>query len=92
MASNLFFWRDQSGNEVDVIIDNGLTLTPVEVKSGATVTRDFFHGLERWTALAGDASDRPYLVYGGDDRQQRTTVEVLPWSQIADLTKLTRKS
>ncbi len=26
---------------------------PVEIKSGQTLNRDFFTGLERWTALAG---------------------------------------
>jgi len=88
LESNLFFWRDQSGNEVDIIIDNGLKLIPVEVKSGTTVNRDFFRGLERWTKLAGEISDRPYLIYGGDQRQARTKAEVLPWDQIADLVTL----
>lgn len=89
LTSNLYFWRDQSGNEVDVIIDNSLELIPVEVKSGATVNRDFFRGLERWTSLAGEASGRPHLVYGGNQRQERTNAAVLPWDQINDLVKLT---
>lgn len=31
--SNLYYWRDRSGNEIDVIIDEGLQLFPVEIKS-----------------------------------------------------------
>ena len=88
LNSNLFFWRDQSGLEVDIIIDNGLTLIPVEVKSGTTVNRDFFRGLERWTALAGEISESPHLVYGGDQRQKRKQGEVLPWDRITDLVEM----
>ena len=48
LPSNLSFWRDRSGREVDLVIDNGVKLWPVEIKSGATVSRDAFRGLERW--------------------------------------------
>ena len=84
-SSNLFFWRDRSGLEVDIMIDNGLTLIPVEVKSGTTVNRDFFRGLEKWTALAGEFSGPAHLVYGGDQCQKRSHGEVLPWKRITDL-------
>ena len=48
--SNLYFWRDAKGNEVDLLIENGSEVTPVEIKSGATVNRDFFKGLRTFTA------------------------------------------
>ena len=31
-----YFWRDKIGNEVDLLIERGGILTPVEFKSGAT--------------------------------------------------------
>jgi hypothetical protein len=46
LGSNLFFWRDRSGHEVDLLVEQGATLTPVEIKSGRTVARN-----ERRTTL-----------------------------------------
>jgi predicted AAA+ superfamily ATPase len=43
-ASNLFFWRDSAGNELDILIDQAERLIPVEIKSGQTVTPAFFKG------------------------------------------------
>ena len=34
--SNLYFWRDAKGNEVDLLIENGPDVTPVEIKAGAS--------------------------------------------------------
>ena len=58
----LHFWRDSNGNEVDVIADLGPKLMAIEIKSGQTVNRDFFTGLERWQALAGDLAVSPALI------------------------------
>ncbi len=85
LASNLYFWRDRSGLEVDVLIEQGATLVPVEIKSGQTLARQFFTGLERWQDLAGESAGRPWLVYGGEERQGRSQVEVVPWKAIQDL-------
>ena len=85
LASNLYFWRDRAGHEVDIVIEQGSTLVPVEIKSGQTLNPDFFRGLDRWTRMAGETSGRPWLVYGGDRRQSRTDVEVVPWQQIDEL-------
>ena len=35
-----FFWRDATGHEIDVLIDTGEWVIPVEVKSGQTVAGD----------------------------------------------------
>ncbi|MBI5383756.1 MAG: ATP-binding protein [Verrucomicrobia bacterium] len=80
--SNLFFWRDRTGNEVDVVIEDGQTLHPLEVKSGETINADFFAGLRTWTQLAGKAAGSARLVYGGEQAQTRQGIQVLPWRQI----------
>ena len=38
----IFFWRGSTGNEIDVIVEEGNNLIPVEIKAGQTVTTDFF--------------------------------------------------
>lgn len=81
-ASNLYFWRDRSGHEVDLLIDHGTHLSPLEIKSGQTINKDYFKGLEFWKNLAGDDAGKAWLVYGGDSRQMRSDVTVLPWYEI----------
>ena len=44
----IHFWRDAAGHEVDIIIDMGDRLIPVETKSAQTVASDFFDGLAYW--------------------------------------------
>jgi hypothetical protein len=76
----LFFWRDQSGHEVDVLVDLGRRLIPVEVKSGATVAGDAFTGLDYWLRLSQRTSPRGVLVYGGSDLPHaRQGHLVRPW-------------
>ena len=81
-TSNLYFWRDRSGHEVDLLIDRGTHLSPLEIKSGQTIIKDYFKGLEFWKKLAGESAGKAWLVYGGDSRQTRTDVTILPWFEI----------
>ena len=85
--ANLFHYRDARGLEVDLLVDDGATLTAVEIKSGATVASDWFANLGQFGKAVADAVPgrqvRSRLVYGGDERQLRTAAEVLPWRGVA---------
>jgi len=78
----LYFWRDSNGHEVDVIIERGDRWVPVEIKVGMTVARDFFAGLQKWLALAGDRAGDPVLIYGGDDSFLHQGVRVWGWRDL----------
>ena len=82
LPSNLSFWRDRAGREVDLVIDRAGVLQPVEIKSGATVSRDAFQGLERWCDLAGAEGASPLLVYAGDEEREQRGVAVVPWTSL----------
>ena len=77
-----YFWRDSNGNEVDLLIETAGHLMPVEIKSGQTLNRDFFTGLERWMGLAGSLVCNPTLVYGGEGEHERKGVRVLGWERL----------
>jgi len=85
LPSNLFFWRDNTGNEVDVIVDLGLTLVPMEIKSGQTINPDYFSGLRKWLAWAGAEAGKSWLFYGGNESQGRKDGEVVPWRGVAEV-------
>jgi predicted AAA+ superfamily ATPase len=76
---SLHFWRDQSGHEVDVLVDVPDGILPVEVKAGRTVASDAFGGLRYWLSLSGDREGPGVLVYGGDDGYERAGLTVRPW-------------
>lgn len=80
---NLFYWRDKTGHEVDVIIDEGLTLLPIEIKSGKTVHQQFFKNLLYWLRLSGNESG--VILYGGEQRQERSNgITLESWRQLAE--------
>ncbi len=79
----IYYWRDKTGNEVDFIIPNQKELISLEVKSGKTITKDYFKGINYWKKLTG--YNKSFLVYGGEDEQKRSDCHVLPWNKIEDL-------
>ena len=64
-TSNFYFWRDNIGNEVDLILDYADKQRPVEIKSGKTISTDFFKGTQYYQKL-NTAAYQPVVVYGGD--------------------------
>lgn len=85
--NNLFFWRDNTGNEVDLLIDNSNELIPVEIKSGQTINSEFFKGLNFWQKLQKNVSES-YLVYAGEILQQRSNgIKVVPFNQLSQISE-----
>jgi len=81
---DLYFFRDSTGNEVDVLLDHGENVCPVEIKSAATVRETMFRGLSFYRRLNPDTG-RGTLVYGGDHDQTRTDFDVLSFRHLARL-------
>ena len=80
--NKLWFWRNNTGNEIDLLVDNGLKQIPIEIKSGKTISEDFFKGLKYWEKLTGEKE--AYLVYDGTEKQSRSDgITVLPLTGIA---------
>jgi len=80
--SNLYFWRDSTGNEVDLVRDEAGVLQPVEIKSGQTVAGDMIRGLQKWRAIAPSPTGQPWLVFGGDGEYVRQEVQMMGWREL----------
>ncbi|MGV8093474.1 MAG: ATP-binding protein [Mangrovibacterium sp.] len=79
--NNLFFWRDHVGNEIDLLLEKGNDRWPVEIKSGQTVSEDFFKGINFWNKLTGTKGG--FIVYGGDLIQKRSNgIIVIPYKEL----------
>lgn len=73
-----YFWRDQSGREVDYVIENGSHIEAFEMKSGQTLSSQFFENLSYFDQLFRQKT-AGYLVYGGDSEQKRAAGTAISW-------------
>lgn len=78
-TDNLFYWRDKTGNEVDIIAENAEKLTAIELKAGETINNDFFKGLDYFSKL-NIADIEKIVIYGGNQTQQRSNgISIKSW-------------
>lgn len=77
--NNIYFFRDNVGNEIDVILEDGTSVKPVEIKLGSTISNDFFKGLRYYQKVNRKNSTRPALIYGGKDDQRRGEFDVFSY-------------
>ena len=82
LRSNLFFWRDNIGTEIDILVEDGSGLFPIEIKSGGTLNEEFFDGLRRYLKYAGPRAAGAGLVYGGDESYVRSGFSVRSWRDL----------
>jgi predicted AAA+ superfamily ATPase len=78
--ADLYFWRDNSGLEADLLFEKEGRLQLVEIKSGQTVTTDYIRAAQKSTRFAKEEALQPWLVYGGEDNYERDGVCVMGWS------------
>jgi len=82
---DVYFWRDQTGNEIDCVIQRNSELVPIEIKAGLTITSDFFKGLKFWKELVQDPEAPGYVIYGGQETQKRSSGTVVSWRDISPI-------
>ncbi len=85
LNADTWFYRDSNGNEVDVIIEAPGMLKAIEIKSGKTIVKQFFKGLNYWHKVSGSEKSEQYLIYAGDDKQMRSDSIVLNWHSISEI-------
>jgi predicted AAA+ superfamily ATPase len=82
LQDNLYYWRDKTGNELDVLLDNP-TLTAIEIKAGATISNDYQNGLLYFKNLAANQHIKTVLCYTGTAAQERSNgIIIKPWEKL----------
>ncbi|MBN2103784.1 ATP-binding protein [bacterium] len=77
---NCYFWRDKMGREIDLIVDKAGASIPVEIKSGKTITEDYFKNIRYYCSLAKMDTASAFLIYNGSENQMRNTGHVIGWN------------
>ncbi len=90
LESNLYFWRDRHGLEVDFLMERGSEILLAEAKSGKTIPSDAFRSLRVLKEITGDTVESSWLIHGGDRQQTRHQVKALPWGKIEQLARANR--
>ena len=82
LQPKLYFWRDNTGNEIDCIEERGEDIYSYEIKSSKTIQKDFFKGLNYYNKISDSKNKTSYLVYGGNDSYPLSEYSVLSWKDI----------
>lgn len=67
LQPNIYFWQNKTGYEIDCIIEQGLDVWAVEIKSGMTIQPNFFDGLRYFQEMTEADRKHLFVVYGGNE-------------------------
>jgi len=79
---NLYFWRDQTGHEIDLLLDEGGIMFPLEIKASMTLHTDHWKGLAYFNTLTGNDPSHSWLIYGGRERMDSFKGNLRPWNDL----------
>jgi predicted AAA+ superfamily ATPase len=77
-----YFWQDNHSKEIDCLLVNGEQVTPVEIKSGKTISTSYFDNFKYWQALAALPEDQGIVVYGGEQSLQTSAGALISWRHL----------
>lgn len=79
----IYFWRDQHGHEIDLILDHSDVLYPIEIKSGTTFQDEWVKNID-WLNKLQDRSEGT-VIYGGSENFAYKSSHCLSWQALQDL-------
>ncbi len=81
LRSNFYYWRDRTGNEIDILIDKAVGVIPLEIKASATYNKSFLKGITYWKKIQ-PATEQSFLVYTGNELLQQQQTHILNWKEL----------
>ena len=77
-SERVYFWRDNTGREIDLLLDRGARLTAIEIKAGKTFHPDMIKSLVFWRGLS-PAHVKTVLVYTGKQPYTIGKCHIVNW-------------
>jgi len=81
---NLYFFRDNNKNEVDLIFKKGRVLFPIEIKAAMTWNFDFLKGIKYFQHITSNAG-RGTVIYSGEMQPNLETADVLHFKRTVEI-------
>ena len=85
---NLYYYRDNHGNEVDVIYQYGHQLIPIEIKSTATFNPALLKNLKYFKGVAKDRMPTGFVIYSGDKEYEIQGFHIINYKNTARIFEL----
>ncbi len=80
-----YYWRDSNQREIDLLLDLGTAIQPIEIKSGSTYRDDFFKNLTWFKELSTIPVETPTVIYGGDQDWDASYGKLISWQRVDSL-------
>lgn len=76
------YFRDSTGNEIDLIIRVQGELIAWEIKSAATYSSDFMKGLDYFKKIAKDPIQKTQIIYGGNQEHTVGSHQIISYKKM----------
>ena len=84
LSDGMYYFRDSTGNEVDLIIERDGEPLAIEIKSATKVNGNMLYGLKYWQKY--QPKSQCILLQGGKTSEVVSdNLSILPWQQVVDL-------
>ena len=81
-STELMFYRDSNGNEIDLLVPVGQALEGYEIKSSSTYNSSFEKGFHSITEQLASRLARRAIVYCGSQERNASPIEVLNYASL----------
>ncbi|MFT4155243.1 ATP-binding protein [Parafilimonas sp.] len=83
-STSFFYWRDNKGVEIDLLLDTGKKLIPVEIKAAQTFNESFLKNMIYWNNISGNTGG--ILIYGGEHEYKRSDkIQLTSWKNLKSI-------
>ncbi len=80
----MYYFRDSTGNEIDLISERDGAPVAIEIKSRKLHDNNQLRGLKYWQKL--QPNNQGILLYGGKKHQMISDrLSLIPWTEVANL-------
>lgn len=79
----LYFYRDRSQNEVDLLYPKGINYEAFEIKSSQTFSASFFDGIHYLKNLLKDRISRGAVIYAGREESLHSENEIIYYKNLS---------
>ena len=76
---SFYFWRNNHKKEVDLVVDAGIMVKALEIKSSVTFRKEFIATLEYWSEISGISEENLLLIYDGKNEFTYKGIKIRNW-------------
>lgn len=81
-VNDLFWWRSHDGLEIDVMVEQGRHLIPIEIKATTAPGPQHLAGIRKLRSFAGDRVNGGGLIHLGTTEASMDGLRLVPWNRL----------